>query len=304
MGNNSKLVLKGVIPPLVTPLLSENRIDRVGLERLVEHVIDGGVHGLFLLGTTGEGPSLSAKLKREVVNYACNAVKSRVPVLVGISDTSFEESILLAKHAAECGADAVVLAPPYYFPSGQPELLEYLRHIAPKLPLPLVLYNMPAFTKVDIEVDTLRRASEINNLIAFKDSSGNMIRFHEYMTAMCYVPDFSLLMGPEELLAEAVLFGASGGVAGGANIWPELFVSLYDAANAGDVCNIRLLQEKVFKLRKVYSCGRFASSGIKGIKSALALLDICSDFMAEPFHAFHLTERKKIKAVLSDVKLI
>ncbi|QSH39986.1 dihydrodipicolinate synthase family protein [Lentisphaerota bacterium ZTH] len=304
MNNRNKLYLSGIIPPLVTPLLGKNEIDLAGLRNLIEHVIAGGVHGIFILGTTGEGPSLSTKVKQKAVKCACDAVNSRIPVLVGISDTSFQESIDLAVYAADCGADAVVLAPPYYFPSGQPELIEYLRHIAPRLPLPLILYNMPLMTKVDIAVETLCRAAEIKNVIGLKDSSGNMIRFHEYLTAMQNNTEFSLLMGPEELLAEAVMFGASGGIAGGANIWPELYVSLFDAAAVGDVVNVRLLQEKVFKLRKIYACGRFASSGIKGIKSALAILNICSDFMAEPFHAFHKPEREQVKKILSEINLI
>ncbi len=102
---------------------NENELDISGLERLIEHILGGGVHGIFLLGTTGEGPSLSIALKYEMVKRSCEIIAQRVPVLVGITDTSFSESVRLAQHAAQCGADAVVLAPPYYFPTGQEELL-------------------------------------------------------------------------------------------------------------------------------------------------------------------------------------
>ena len=296
--------LRGVVPPMITPLADEYNLDLPGLKKLIEHVLAGGVHGLFLLGTTGEGPSLSYKLKYEMVKESCKIIDGHVPVLVGITDTSFAESIRLAEHAAACGANAVVLAPPYYFPAGQPELLEYFEHLAPKLPLPLFLYNMPSMTKVTIDVDTLRKASEIDNIVGFKDSGGNMIKYHEYITAMQDKPDFSLLIGPEELLGESVLFGGHGGVAGGANIKPRLFVDMYDAAVAGNLDKIKKLQKEIFTLRELYSCGQHSSTFIKGVKCALNCMGICSDFMAEPFHAFRDPEKNKIKSLLREIKLL
>lgn len=304
MSDITKTPLRGVVPPIVTPLSDKDTLDIGGLEKLIEHILAGGVHGLFLLGTTGEGPSLSVKLKFQMVEEACKIIKSRVPVLVGITDTSFAESIRLAQHSAECGADAVVLAPPYYFPTGQPELLEYLQHLAPQLPLPLYLYNMPSMTKVDITVDTLRKASEIEGIIGFKDSSGNMIRFHEYIEAMRDKPEFSLLVGPEELLGESVLFGGFGGVSGGANIHPKLFVDMFDAAEAGDTAKMQSLQKQIFQLRRMYFCGHHSSTFIKGVKCALNLMGICSDFMAEPFHSFREPQRSQVKELLAEMKLI
>src|SRR5215831_1347770 len=116
-----KLPLTGIIPPMVTPLLGRDELDAPGLERLIEHIVAGAVNGLFILGTTGEGPSLSYRLRRELIDRVCRQVKHRVPVLVGITDTAFVESVNVARHAAETGADAVVVAPPYYMPEGQPE---------------------------------------------------------------------------------------------------------------------------------------------------------------------------------------
>src|SRR6188472_1642116 len=119
----------GIIPPMVTPLRGVDELDVAGLERVIERLISGGVSGLFVLGTTGEGPSLSYRLRRELVDRVCKQVKNRVPVLVGITDTAFVESVDLARHAANAGAAAVVAAPPYYLPEGQPELEEYVDHL-------------------------------------------------------------------------------------------------------------------------------------------------------------------------------
>lgn len=304
MPKNRCAPLAGVVPPLVTPLLDADTLDRAGLARLIEHVLGGGVHGLFLLGTTGEGPSLSARVQYELVEAAVRIVARRVPVLVGISHASFVESIKLADHAAEAGADALVLAPPYYFPAGQPELLEYLADLLPQLPLPLYLYNMPAMTKVDITVDTLRRAADLDGLVGFKDSSGDMIRFHEYLDAMRDRPDFALFMGPEELLGEAVLYGGAGGVAGGANLHPKLFVDLYEAAKAHDVDRLIGLQRELFRLRRLYFCGSYSSTFIKGVKCALSLKGICGDFMAEPFKAFRAPERRAVETYLREQGLL
>lgn len=153
-------------------------------------------------------------------------------------------------------------------------------------------------TKVNIEVDTLRRAADIGGIAGFKDSSGNMIKFHEYLKAMRDRRDFAVLMGSEELMAEAVLFGGHGGVAGGANICPRLFVRLYEAARTRNIAEVIELQDRLFQLRRLYSCGSYASTFIKGVKCALNLKGICSDFMAEPFHSFRQPEREKVRAIL------
>jgi dihydrodipicolinate synthase/N-acetylneuraminate lyase len=299
MGSDSSALarpLRGVIPPMVTPLLDRDRLDVAGLERLTEHILAGGVHGLFILGTTGEAPSLSYRLRFEMIERVCAQVKGRVPVLVGITDTSFVESVNIARKASDSCAQAVVLAPPYYFPAGQAELLEYLKHLVPELPLPLFLYNMPRYTKAVFEFDTLRAAAQIDGIVGVKDSSGDMIYFHRLLSLLTEYKDFTILMGPEELLAEAVMLGGHGGVCGGANLVPNLYVQLYEAAHARDLDATASLHRQVMQISAtIYSVGRYESSYLKGLKCALSCVGICSDFMAEPFHRFRRAERKVIQ---------
>ncbi len=298
------MICQGIVPPMVTPLRDRDTLDAAGLERLIEHLLAGGVQGLFILGTTGEGPSLSYRLRRELIERTCSQVRRRVPVLVGITDTAFVESIHLACVAAEAGADAVVLAPPYYLPGGQPELLEYLDHLVPELPLPLFLYNMPALTKVSFDVETVRRAMDNPRIIGLKDSSGNMIYFHRIAGMLHHRPDWALFMGPEELLADAVFAGAHGGVNGGANLHPRLYVDLCNAARQGDLIRVRELHREVMRLgESLYRIGRHPSSLIKSLKCALSLLGICDDFMAEPFHRFRDEERKQVSTALTTMGL-
>jgi len=287
---------------MVTPLCSRDELDLPGLERLIEHILGGEVSGLFILGSTGEAPSLSYRLRRELIQLACRQVAGRVPVLVGITDTAFVESVNLARAAAEAGAQALVLAAPYYFPMSQPELLEYLQHLAAEATLPLFLYNMPANTKVAFEPETVRRAMDIPNIIGLKDSSANMIYFHHLVSLLPQRPDWTLLVGPEELLAEAVLAGGHGGICGGANICPKLYVDLYHAAMAGKLDRVAQLHRRVMRLAKsIYQVGRHNSAVIKGIKCSLACLGICDDFMAEPFHRFRPEERAQIQKHLDEL---
>jgi dihydrodipicolinate synthase/N-acetylneuraminate lyase len=305
-----KLPLTGIIPPMVTPLRGRDELDVAGLERVIERILAGGVSGLFLLGTTGEGPSLSYRLRRELIDRACKQINRRAPVLVGITDTAFVESVNLARHAANAGADALVVAPPYYMPEGQPELLEWLDHLVPELPLPLFLYNMPPLTKVAFELETVRRALDNPRIVGLKDSSGDLAYFNQAAALLKQRPDWSLFIGPEEKLFDALQAGGHGGVSGGANIFPKLYVTLCQAFRSGDLARARELQAQVQRVsQSLYRIGRHPSSIIKGIKCALACLGVCDDFLAEPFHRFRAEQHalvqdrlKELEAELSKLK--
>ncbi len=294
--------LNGIVPPLVTPLTDRDTLDVAGLERLLEHVIQGGVHGLFVLGTTGEAPSLSYRLRRELITRVCQQVRGRIPVLVGITDTSFVESVSLAQHAAQAGAQAVVLSTPYYFPAGQTELLGYVEHLVAELPLPLVLYNMPSLTKVWFELETLEKLTAFEQIIGIKDSSGDLDYFHNLMPLKVRRPDWSIMIGPEAMLAKAMAAGGDGGVSGGANVFPRLFVNYYHAARAGHSERLTHMQMIVDNLQRIYDIGKYASRFIKATKCSLSLEGICDDFMAEPFHRFRQPERERVEEILEEVR--
>lgn len=296
--------IRGIIPPMVTPLAEPDLLDHKGLEKLIEHILRGGVHGLFILGTTGEGPSLSYRVRRELISAVCDQVAGRVPVFVGITDPAFVESVEIARHAGRSGASAVVVAPPPYYATSQPELLGYIQRLAAAVGLPLLLYNMPSHTKVFIEAQTVVAAAEIPGVAGLKDSSGNMPYFHSVRSLLADRPDFSLLVGPEELLAETVLLGGHGGVNGGANLVPELYVALYQAACAGDLAGVGTLHEKIIRLaRLLYTVGGRGSSMLAGLKCALSLRGICCDVMAEPFVRFGPQERGIIAERLLELGL-
>lgn len=297
--------LRGIIPPLVTPLASTDELDVPGLERLIEHLVTGGVHGLFLLGTCSEGTSLSYRLRRELIDRVCRQVDGRIPVLVSITDTSYAESVALAGHGADAGADAVVIAPPYFYVVAKSELEDYVLRLAGESPLPVVLYNMPSLTKLSYEPQTVRRLMEEESIVGMKDSSGNLDYFKTIRELSRARPDWFLFVGPEELLARAIALGGNGGVSGGANVWPQLFVRIYEAAIAQQQDELARLVGQADLLGKIYGTGAIsAPSVIKGLKAALSLLGICSDRVAAPLACLNPTERKRIEDVLRSLGLL
>ncbi len=275
--------LGGIITPLVTPLLAEDSLDQKGLDALIEHVLGGGVRGIFLLGTTGEGPSLSYRLRHEVVQRVCQHVSGRAPLLIGVTDTAITESLALARTAVESGADYLVLAPPYYSPMNQPDLMDYIRRLVPRLPLPVMLYNIPGCTKTAFHVETVRRLADLPGVIGLKDSSGDMIYFYRLLEAFSDRPEFPLLLGPEEPLVSALMMGAHGAICGGSNLYPHLYTGITDSVALGDFEKARELHSLVLKVRDIVFAADFGGYYLKGLKYALAQEGLCSGFMAEPF---------------------
>ena len=295
--------LNGIIPPLVTPLIDQDQIDVQGTERLLEHVIRGGVHGIFVLGTTGEGTSLSQAMRHQFVELTCEVVGGRVPVLVGITETSMTSALELAEQSFGAGASALVSAAPYYLPMTQQDLTEYTEHLATRLPLPLVLYNMPSCTKTAFDVETVRTLSEHENIIGVKDTSGDLDYFAKVAKIAQSRPDFTFLIGPEELLAQSIELGGYGGVTGGANMFPQLYVALYDAAVRGDRSTIAELQSAVQQISdSMYGISDCGARVLQGIKTGLSELGICSGIVAQPFRTYRDNERAVIAAAISEIE--
>ena len=301
---NEKTPIQGIVPPLATPLSARDELDLPGLGKLIDHVINAGVSGIFILGTTGEAPSLSYRLRREMISESIRHVDGRVPVLVGVTDTAFVESVDLAKYAAEAGAHAAVLTTPYYFPAGQTELTAYVENIAPLIPLPLMLYNMPGLTKVWFEVETLRRLAAIESIIGVKDSSGDLDYFAQVCKLKMLRPDWTVLIGPEAMLAESHALGGDGGVNGGANVAPRLFVKCYQALVDGNDAVVQSARQQINEFQKIYEVGKYASRHIKATKSALSLLGICSDLPADPFHRFLSPQREQVSEILKNIGVL
>jgi len=295
-----KLPLKGIIPPMITPLKENGTLDESGLIKLIDHLIDGGVHGIFLLGTNGEGPSLSYEIRKELISQACAYINNRVPVLVGITDTSFEGSIDMAAHAKEAGADAVVIAPPYYFPVSQEEVQEYYINLVKNIDLPFLIYNIPSCTKLNLSLESVKVIKDAG-AIGIKDSSGDMAFIYSLIEEFKDFPEFSVIAGTELYLPETIRYGGHGAVAGGANFFPKLFVDFYNASVQNDLEEISRLRDIVLKINDtIYTVGKYSSRITKGTKCAVSVMGICNDYMAQPLRKFELRERKRIEKHLKE----
>ena len=282
--------LRGIITPLVTPLV-RGALDCNALQRLVEHVITGGVNGIFVLGTTGEGPSLSYSLREEMIRQTCRLANGRVPVLVSVSDTALVESERLSEVAADAAADAVVLAPPYYFQYSQSDLLRYVELAAFRFALPLFLYNIPQMTKVAFDVETIARAARVPGVLGLKDSSHDLDYLTRVLEAVKLYPEFSVLTGPEEILLDAMRAGSHGGVCGGSNLSPALFRDLYQSACAGKWEEAAQHQATVLSYSKaLYNTGFSGASYLRGLKCALELTGLCRAELAPPLTKFTPSE--------------
>lgn len=300
----AKPLPRGLIVPLVTPLVAPDRLDVDALERQVERMVTGGVHGLFLLGTCGEGPSLGDRIKREVVDRVCRQVSGRTALLVCATDTSASEAVALAGHAADCGADAVVFATPFYFPMTQSEVATYYERRAAEVALPVVAYNFPALTKVTISPDTVSQLLDNSKIVGFKDTSGDLRCFEQIRRLSQERSDWRLYMGPEELLVESVRLGGDGGVCGGANVLPELFVAIYEAAVAKQTDRLPPLLARAAVLARIYVGGEGpAAPGVRGLKAALAALGVGNGLMADPLAPADDDQRRRAAAVVSELGL-
>jgi len=298
----------GLIPPMVTPLDAKRHLDKMGVRKMVEHLLAGGVDGIFLLGTTGEGPHLSYAIREELVKETCRLVKGRVPILVGITETDFEDAIAFASACKKHGAAAVVAAPPYYFKLTQAECVAWFTELADRSPLPVVVYDMPAHTDTVIEPATIVKLAAHRNIVAMKDSSSVIALFNKFRLALEPFKDkFSLFMGPDEAMGEAVLLGADGGVCTGANLWPAAFKAMYEAAKAGDVATVAKLQRfTTMSSYLLYGLGQGQIGFLKGVKAALAEMGLIQNVLSAPFASFAGKElapvRKALKTLRTEYK--
>ena len=290
--------LHGIVVPMVTPLTQDAEIDYPATEKIVEHLIAGGVHGIFALGTTGEAQSLSAQQRADFTTFVGEKIAGRVPYIVGVSDTSIADSVALAKTAQAAGACGVVATPPYYFAPAQNDMVAWFTALADASPVPVYLYNMPSHVKVNIAPETAAKLAKHPNIKGLKDSSHNMTYFQTLSYLTKDEADFVLFVGPEEQTAQAVLMGGAGGVNGGANMFPELYVKSYEAAVAGDLETVRKCQKAILHISiAIYNVDGY----LPGLKGALELLGLCNRTLALPYTAMSDEKMVVLKAALEGI---
>lgn len=291
--------MTGVICPIVTPLKEDESLDEKGLRRLVNHLLRGGVNGVFVLGTSGELPTLTDRVRLKAVEVVVDEVRGRVPVLAGAGEAGTKRSIELARTLSKIGVQGLVVCPPYYFQSNsQSELIDHFAAVAGSIELPVMIYNIPQTTKTFIEAETVEVLSRIDNIVGVKDSSGDFTHFQELLMRFRKEQSFRVFQGAERLSGISVLYGADGVVAGLSNVAPRLVVDLYLAAKSGNIGEVFRLQEKLNHLFKIHLFG----SWLSGLKTSLEILGICGGRVSAPiFEVKHHTA--EIKRILEECEL-
>ena len=284
--------LDGIIVPLISPLAEDESLDVRGLQRLVEHVITGGVSGIFVLGSSGEGPSLPDETKERLVQVVSEQIGGRVPLLVGAFGVGTRQTIELARRLTRHGGDAVVVAAPYYFAMTQAEILAHVTTVALSLDVPTMFYNIPSMVKTVTEPETVLEMAATPEVISVKDSMGDMTRFQGLLAIRKSHPDFGVFQGAEGVVALSLARGANGGVLGLANVAPSLCVQIYAAARAGDQPHLWALQEQLMILWKLHTHGQW----LPCLKAAVSHLGICGATASSPFARLGAQARSGVRA--------
>lgn len=266
MPQSTRTRLQGVIPPMITPLTSDRQVDIPALERLVEHMIQGGVTGIFVLGTSGEGPWLPVDHKRQVIRATIESVAGRVPVLVGALEPSTARTLAAIDLAVNESPDGVVITTPYYFGVDDHALEQHIREIADHSPLPVILYNIPSMTHNPLRPDVVRAVLDHDVVVGIKDSAGDKEAFSQLLKLKDERPDFAVFQGAESLSLESLIRGADGVVPGMGNLAPNIFAGIFRAVAENNQQEAKLLQASVDQLWTLHGyaywlvCLKYAAS--------------------------------------------
>jgi 4-hydroxy-tetrahydrodipicolinate synthase len=260
--------LRGIIPAVITPFTLDERVDEAAFRKVLNVLIDQGVHGLFPVGTGGEFSALTLEEKKRLMEVTVHEAGGRVFVMPNVGAITTAESVVLAQHAEAVGCDAVSAVTPYFLKPSQEELFEHYRAICGAVRLPVLAYNIPERTGgVALSVATVSRlARETPNFAGIKDSTGDLSNAAELIQAC--PSGFSVFMGRDTLIFGALLYGCAGAVAATANVAPALAVGIYDAVMAGNLPKARQLQARLAPVRRLFTVG----SHPLGLKEAMVQL--------------------------------
>ncbi len=293
-----KIEIRGIIPPIITPMNADESIHEEELRNQVNRQIEGGVHGLFPFGTNGEGYILNEAEKEQVLKIVIDENNGRVPVYAGTGCISTRDTIRQSQMAMDLGADVLSIITPSFAAASQSELYDHYRAVAEAVDMPIVLYNIPARTGNTLAPATVARLSKVDNIVGAKDSSGNFDNMLQYIEMTRDSEDFAVLSGNDSLILWNLLAGGQGGIAGCANVFPEVMASIYDYFIAGDLENARKAQDSIRSFRNCFKYGNPNTI----VKTAVGLLGYPVGKCRAPFNQVPEEGILALKQVLADCR--
>jgi len=268
--------LKGVYPAMVTPLTPDENVDKAGMRKVVRFCLEAGVHGVVVLGSTGEFPAMDDTMRQDAIETVLDEVNGKVPVLIGCGDTGTKKTIKQVRAAVETKADGVLVALPYYFPLDQGAVERHFKMVADASTKPVVVYNFPQMTKIPIAPETLAKLSAHPNIIGVKDSANDFLNLQRFLDVTG--PQFSVMSGSPALGLSGYQLGAKGGIYAGGSLVPKLCVDVYAAWLRGDMKSAVELQKKAARIPLIAQFGGNAPV----IKFVLSKMGICGPTAAAP----------------------
>ncbi len=289
--------LTGVGVAIVTPFRKDSSIDFLSLEKLIKHILDNGVDYLVVLGTTGEAATLNKEEKQAVLNFVIEYTEKRVPIIAGFGGNNTNEVVNTIKHYNFLGIDGILSVTPYYNKPSQRGLYSHYKAIANISPVPIILYNVPGRTSVNLAAETVvQLANDFDNIIAVKEASGNL---EQIMTIVKNKPaDFKVISGDDMITLPLISFGVDGVISVAANAFPAEFSNLVHAALKGKFKDAWMIQQKLLEIMNTL----FVDGNPAGVKAALKILGITQDFLRLPLTQVSKTTYAKLAKQIEDMK--
>jgi dihydrodipicolinate synthase/N-acetylneuraminate lyase len=291
----------GVVVPMVTPILANGDLDEPAVDRLVEYLLRGGVDGIFVLGTTGEGESVPKLVRRQLVARTVERVRCRTKVSAGLVEPQSEEAAAGHEYF-HAGADAVVVRPPVSFPVAK--LLPWFGDLLSRLEGPLILYNMPSTTNVSIPLDVVAELLSHPNLAGIKDSENNSTRLDELLRRFGNRDEFSIFVGVGALMEHGLKSGAEGIVPSVGNLVPDVCRNLYDAARTGKWTDAEPQASRMSAVSALYQSGRTVGQSVAALKAAMACCGLCGSDVLPPLHTLPAPEIDAIRKGLVQLGVV
>lgn len=300
--------IKGVVVPILTPLNSDETVDTKSLRKLTNYLIDNGVHGIWISGTTGEFASLSDHERLVSIDTLVDEVAGRVPIIGNISGPSTELSLKMAREVSEIKLDGIAVTPPYYYPHSQDELLDHYRYISDKSSIPLWIYNIPQTVKTSVAPLTMATLATEGAVVGVKDSSGTGELLAE-LNVLCEQGDISFLrfLGTLYRTTNSGGVGTHGVIPAIANLVPKAASEGWEAGEIGDAeackrANAQLLS--AVKISRLAKSGGPNAASLSGLKSALKIMGVLdNDTVSRPLRPLTSEERQGIPAILEELNL-
>lgn len=289
--------LAGVTAALVTPLDEQGELDETAVERLLKRVVDGGVAAVGPAGSTGEGNRLGWSLRLRLSRLVRSLVPPEIPMVSGVNVTSVRETASELEHLADAGAAAALVAPPAFFPASDAELIGLYERLAEHSPLPILLYNIPVFTKVEFSPIVVAALADVPGIVGIKDSSRNMEYLQQVLLRTREKAGFTVLTGTDSLYLPSLMLGVHGAVCASANLAPSLAVGIHRDFAAGDLTTALRLQQKLAELVAACRVGAFPA----GWKAALAIAGVCSPYLAAPAQPLAEPVRTALESRLNEL---